>query len=76
MIFEDKTACILNSFLRLDRIDSTDTQVQGQTLFTRLQDTEIPTIIDPSATINYPSATWSIIVRISVAYAIRLVRQS
>jgi hypothetical protein len=28
--------------------------------------TEIPTIIDPSATINYPSATGSIIVGISV----------
>ncbi len=31
--------------------------------------TEIPTIIDPSATINYPSATGSIIVGISVRYA-------
>jgi hypothetical protein len=30
--------------------------------------TEIPTIIDPSATINYPSATGSIIVGISVVY--------
>ena len=28
--------------------------------------TEIPTIIDPSATVNYPSATGSIIVGISV----------
>ncbi len=28
--------------------------------------TEIPTIIDPSATINYPSATGSIIVGITV----------
>ncbi len=30
--------------------------------------TEIPTIIDPSATINYPSATGSIIVGISVVH--------
>ena len=33
----------------------------------RTLDTEIPTIIDPSATINYPSPTRSIIVGISVS---------
>ncbi len=32
----------------------------------RLVDTEIPTIIDPSATVHYPSATGLIIVGISV----------
>ncbi len=34
--------------------------------FVRRNSTEIPTIIDPSATINYPSATGSINVGISV----------
>ncbi len=34
--------------------------------------TEIPTIIDPSATINYPSATGSIIVGISLCVWMRV----
>ncbi len=33
-----------------------------------ITDTEIPTIIDPSATRKYPSATGSIIVEISVRF--------
>jgi hypothetical protein len=36
--------------------------------------TDIPTIIDPSATINYPSATGSIIVGIPVMCVILAVR--
>jgi hypothetical protein len=57
-------ACIRSWNMRTHSVPCSALQTRRETAST--PHTKIPTIIDPSATINYPSATGSMTVRISI----------